>query len=207
MSTPAERRALAEAAAALRSEHELTLFGWEHSNDRKQRAAAMALEKISDTAGSFYRWPASQRTRMLSGHLQYRDRFQLTLFVLVNGVAPLLYAEYLDARGSLRDQAARDQVAGLIEAHKKNQLGKYTAWHVDMQDMIPVKLPSSFDMDYDAGHWDEAVALLKARAFRPIVGAHLQAASSSSSEPAELLNKWAEHRTGFFYADGQLSTA
>ena len=169
MSTPSERRLLAQAAAAVRAQHEAEFESWQH--DSKTRPAWKALSTISEVAGSFLAWPEAQRKRVLADHLPYNARFQLTLFVLANGVPPLLYAEYLMARGSLRDFQARNHVAGLIEAHKKNQLGKYTAWNVDRQATINVVVPDPFDVDDEHDvhgfYWDEAASALRGQ-FRPI---------------------------------------
>ena len=198
MSTPAERRRLAEAAAAVRAEHEAEFAQWEHHPTL--RPAWLALAKISETAGSFLAWPEAQRKRILADHLPYNSRFQLTLFVLANGVSPLLYAEYLIARGSLRDFPARNHVASMIDSHKKNQLGRYTAWNVDRQATINVVVPDSFDVggegDVHGFYWDEAVAVLRG-AFRPIASAMMPppGAPGPSAPPrpdkVELANKWA----------------
>ena len=170
MSTPAERRLLAEHSARVKQEQLNQFASWEH--DPKMRDAWLKLEKLNDTSGHFITWPASQRTRLLSKHMSYTDRFQLTLFALVNGVVPVLYAEYLIARGSLKDMAARNHVAGLIDAHMRNGLAKYTAWHVDRQDFISAAVPKTFDLEppvyKDGVHWETAVSLLRGHVFRPV---------------------------------------
>ena len=183
----------------------------------EQRVSAAAIKlkaweriflvtKIEEHMGSLSTWPTHIAEMLLSRHLRFNDRFQLTLFMLVNKCMPAVYAEWLIKRGMLKDKSAREHVAGIIEAHKTGKLeaeGK-TAYVMDATlpngDVAPndmkvctVATPH-FAHDWQHQHfWDEAVHMLKnntTAVFKRVPTVELAAHEPGDSIDAKPRNKF-----------------
>ena len=73
-------------------------------------------------------WPKYYRELMLSTHLKYLGRFQLTMFLLGNRLNPETIVQWYLGHRMLHDQAARVHVSGIIKAHKKGELENKTTF-------------------------------------------------------------------------------
>ena len=135
-------------------------------------------ERIEEHMGSIQYFPAWVATMLLSTHLRYSDRFQLTLFMLGNGCAPIAYAEWLIKRGMLKDKAAREHVAGLISDHKSGKLeiaGRtcyvMAATHANGTDApAKMKIRPLYQPNFAMSHphyWSCAIAMLKMNTTQP----------------------------------------
>lgn len=144
----------------------------------------LRLEDISDLIGSFAYWPAHMRSRMLSTHLKFQDRYQLTLFLLANRCPPFLIAEWYITRRMLKDKSARMQVADIIRQHRDGKLQEHgrTAFVMKATETLPraergryewqgvgdtpackVQTIATPNFAFDAVHsihWDEALGML-----------------------------------------------
>ena len=143
----------------------ITLKGWERK---------LLKDTIEEHAGSIQNWQWNMAERLLSKHLRYNDRFQLTLFMLQNKVPPALIAQWYIKRKMLSDQSARMHVAGIIKAHMTGELEEkcITAQMMDATDragnplpycatQFPVYTPN-FAYDWQHQHfWEEAIEMLK----------------------------------------------
>lgn len=142
--------------------------------DLKAWERVFLRDRIEEHMGALYLWPAHMAEKLLSRHLRFNDRFQLTLFMLANKCQPAVYAEWLLKRAMLKDKSARDHVASIITAHKTGKLeaeGR-TAYVMDATlangevppnelKLWPVYTPN-FAEDWQHQHfWDEAVHMLK----------------------------------------------
>tara|TARA_R100000951_G_scaffold114443_2_gene118768 strand:+ start:1287 stop:1874 length:588 start_codon:yes stop_codon:yes gene_type:complete len=148
------------------------------------RAEGRALLDIEEHIGSCIKWPPHFTEMMLSTHLRFPERWQLTLFLLGNRCPPSLMVEWYLSRNALKDKSARDQVADLIRQHKDGTLEQQgrTTWVLDATEDLPailrkhkwdgVGMPAenktraiftpSFAFDWQhEWHWDEAIAVLK----------------------------------------------
>ena len=65
-------------------------------------------ERIEEHIGMIENWPIWAAEMLLSKHLNYSERYQLTLFMLGNKCLPGTYAEWLLMRHMLHDESARD---------------------------------------------------------------------------------------------------
>lgn len=123
----------------------------EQLNRHNQRAALMdkveALKlaearlfgQVVEHIGPLSQWPIHTLEQMLSTHLTYQPRLNLTLFALGNHCAPDLYSEWLLIRNMLKDQPARLHVASLIKLHKTGQLGRMTTYMLPFRVTAPPK--------------------------------------------------------------------
>ncbi len=95
---------------------------------QSQRIEAMdhiegrALLDIEEQLGPVMKWPSRFTEMMLSAHLRFPERWQLTLFLLGNRCPPKLMTEWYIKRRMLSDKSARDQVIDLIQKHKSGKL-------------------------------------------------------------------------------------
>jgi hypothetical protein len=157
---------------------------------QKERIEAMGrtigrcLLDIEEHLGSCLYWPSRFTEAMLTTHLRFPDRWQLTLFLLANRCPPKLMIEWYMSRGMLKDKSARMQVADLLHKHMNGTLEKqgYTTWIMQatstkpvwerkhkwdgvgdpVQDKVQVISTPSFAEDYQhQHHWDEAIDMLK----------------------------------------------
>lgn len=142
------------------------------------------LQTIEDLVGCITRWPSHMREMMLSTHLRFRERFQLTLFLLGNWLPPLVMVEWYIMRGMLKDRSARDNVADLIRQHMAGELETkgYMVWQMgatrnkpaalrehrwdgvgeDDPDKLRVLLPIPLDVTspWNTCSWEHAIAQL-----------------------------------------------
>ena len=159
-----EKLACKERVATLASE----LKGWERK---------LLKDTIEEHAGSIQYWQWKMAERLLSRHLVFKDRFQLTLFMLQNKIPPVLIAQWMIKRKMLRDQSARMMVAGVIKSHMEGKLEDLgiIAQMLDATDGAgnPLPLPATyfpvftpnFAHDWQHQHfWEEAIEMLKQNA-------------------------------------------
>lgn len=117
--------------------------------------------------------------RLHCKHLSHSDRFQLTLFLLHNGVPPLLIAKWYVKRGMLHDLSARNSVADLIDKHGKGTLkdtygNPYTVKelclseaHPDLRDFdyyvmdTKIETPDFATHPKFKSHWTLAIQILR----------------------------------------------
>lgn len=123
--------------------------------DRKRVMRLEALDKIDNLnafeeaifnvihehVGPLGQWPAHNLSQIMSTHLVSGDRINLTLFLLGNSCPPDTYAEWLLSRNMLKDNSARNQVAGLIESHKAGRLTRFTCYKLPYR--VTVETPKS----------------------------------------------------------------
>ena len=130
---------------------------------------AADLDELVDHVGPLVCWPVHVAEAVVSTHLTYQSRFQLTLFLLGNRVPPALFVSFFLKRHMLRDVSARRHVAGLLLAHKTGKLeaeGK-TAWIVGavdgagnaLTDKNQVIATPRFAAE-EPQYWDEAIKKL-----------------------------------------------
>ena len=153
---------------------------WINHNQRRRDAVNMAVyamtpltatefDALVDHVGPLNRWPINMAEAIVSTHLTYQPRFQLTLFLLGNRVPPTVFTAWFLSRNMLRDVSARRHVAGILLAHKTGKLeadGK-TAWIVnavdregnDVLDKNQVVVTPRFAHE-EPQYWDEAVKKL-----------------------------------------------
>jgi hypothetical protein len=91
------------------------------------------LNGIVQSVGPLTQWPVHTMTQMLSNHLMYQQRMNLTFFLLGNACPPDLLAEWYIQRGMLRDDSARRQVADFIKQHKAGQLQRFKTYMLPMR--------------------------------------------------------------------------
>lgn len=150
-----------------------------------ERGHGRLLLDIEEQIGSCIKWPYRFTEMMLSRHLRFPERWQLTLFLLGNRCPPTLMVEWYLKRDMLSDKSARDQVSDLIRQHKTGKLEQQgrTTWVMDATVTKPIwerkhpwdgvgespenktqviETPSfAFDWEHNY-HWDEAVKMLQA---------------------------------------------
>ena len=97
------------------------------------RAHGRLLLDVEEHVGSCIRWPSNLTEAMLSTHLLFPDRWQLTLFLLGNRCPPSVFVTWFLTRHMLHDKAARDQVIDIIVKHKSGELERQgrTTWMMD----------------------------------------------------------------------------
>ena len=148
------------------------------------RIEGRLLLDIEEHVGSCMKWPSRFTEMMLSTHLRFPDRWQLTLFLLGNRCPPTLIVAWYTDRDMLKDKQARDQVADIIRQHRDGTLEQHgrTTWMMDATEDKPlilrthpwdgVGMPAedknrtictpSFAFDWEhQWHWDEAIEKLK----------------------------------------------
>ena len=104
------------------------------------KAAESRLFKgILEQVGPLAQWPLHTLSQMLSTHLTYQPRINLTLFVLGNHCAPDLYAEWCMSRNMLKNKAAHLHVANLIKEHKAGQLARFNTYILPFRVSAPPK--------------------------------------------------------------------
>lgn len=153
-----------------------------------KRCDAQLFGMIIENIGPLSQWPLHNLSQMLSSHLTYQPRINLTLFVLANQCPPNLYAEWCVSRNMLKDKAAHLHVANLIKDHKAGQLTRFTSYLLPFRVtaapkpfhlrkhpwdgvgdpmprnapadafIFPVETPAM--METDGWRWDQAYALL-----------------------------------------------
>lgn len=188
------------------------------------RVEGRLLLDIEEQVGSCLTWPVRMTEALLSTHLHFPERWQLSLFLLGNRCPPVLMADWYLKRGMLKDKAACEQVADLIKKHKTGELERQgrTTWIMDATVTKPVwdrKHPwdgvgdpaenknqvietPHFASDWQhEHHWDTAVQLLK----MPAPAVFTNKLTSCAARPVplyaradkvELLNRWeAEKRS------------
>jgi hypothetical protein len=89
---------------------------------RLRGAQREIFARMVSMIGELEEWPPEKLPLLLSKHLTSPDRWELTVFVLSNRCAPATYAEWLLARGCLKDKSAREHVADLIKKHLEGRL-------------------------------------------------------------------------------------
>jgi len=99
---------------------------WRIKGEVLSTDGAEMFNLIADQVGGFDAWPEVQLTRLLSTHLNSKDRFGLTIFILTNGCDPTLYVCWLVHRRCLRDKSAYESIKRLLEQFVNGRLGKYT---------------------------------------------------------------------------------
>lgn len=149
---------------------------------------AQLFGMIVENIGPLSQWPLHNLSQMLSSHLTYQSRINLTLFALANQCPPTLYAEWCVSRNMLRDNSAHLHVANLIKEHKAGQLTRFTSYLLPFRVtaapkpsklrkhpwdgvgdpmppdataeafIFPVETPNI--METDGWRWDQAYALL-----------------------------------------------
>ena len=85
-------------------------------------------DRIEDQIGTVSAWPKSYRVLITSSHLNFNERFRLTIFLLANRLDPRTIAEWYQGRGMLRDTAARVHVAEIIRSHARGDLGRFEVY-------------------------------------------------------------------------------
>ena len=149
------------------------------------RLEGRLLLDIEEQIGSCMKWPPRFTEAMLSTHLHFPERWQLTLFLLGNRCPPSLMVEWYMKRGMLKDKSARDQVADIIRQHRDGALESkgITTWVMGATDTKPlserkhkwdgvgdpaqdkqqtIATPTfAFDFMHE-WHWTEAIKMLKA---------------------------------------------
>jgi len=85
-------------------------------------------EQVEEHTLDIVWWPRYYRELMLSSHLKYLGRFQLTMFLLGNRLNPETIVQWFIGHGMLKDQAARVHVSGIIKAHKLGELENKTTF-------------------------------------------------------------------------------
>ena len=85
---------------------------------------ATEFDRLVDYVGPLSQWPLRMAEAVVSTHLPYKLRFQLTLFLLGNRVPPAIITEWYLRREMLKDESARRHVAGILLAHKSGKLEK-----------------------------------------------------------------------------------
>lgn len=95
---------------------------------------------IEEQIGKCLQWPSRFTEAFLSSHLRFPNRWQLTLFLLGNGLDPKLIVEWYEQRKVLKDKSARTQVADLIQKHKNGTLEAQgrTTWVMEATSTKPV---------------------------------------------------------------------
>lgn len=148
------------------------------------RVEGSLLLDIEEQIGSCMKWPGRFTEMMLSTHLRFPERWQLTLFLLGNRCPPSMMVDWYTQRTMLKDKAARDQVADLIRQHKDGTLEQQgrTTWMLEatvtkppwqrkhkwdgvgdpVQDKNQVITTPSFAFDWQhEWHWTSAIQMLK----------------------------------------------
>ena len=149
------------------------------------RLEGRCLLDIEEQMGHCMKWPYRFTEMMLSRHLRFPERWQLTLFLLGNRCPPSLFAEWYVKRGMLHDKSARDQVIDIIKKHKSGELEQQgrSTWVMDAmappkpvwdrkhpwdgvgepaEDKNQIIATPTFAFDWEhQWHWDEAIKTLQ----------------------------------------------
>ena len=104
-----------------------------------KRAEGALFGSIVENVGPVSQWPLHNLEQMLSSHLTYQPRINLTLFLLGNQCPPDDYAEWVDSRNMLKDMPARAHVASLIKDHKDGKLSRFTTYMLPFRVTAPLK--------------------------------------------------------------------
>jgi hypothetical protein len=104
-----------------------------------KRIEGALLGSIVENVGPFSQWPMHNVEQMLSSHLTYQPRINLTLFMLGNQCPPDLYAEWIISRNMLKDKPARTHVATLIKEHKAGELSRFKTYLLPFRVTAPPK--------------------------------------------------------------------
>lgn len=88
------------------------------------------FDLLSDLLGNPLNWnelicslnnSIDMRRLLLKPNLKHKERFILTLFLLTNGIDPLIIKEYYITNNSLRDDSARKSVYCLIDRYDSDE--------------------------------------------------------------------------------------
>lgn len=131
---------------------------------------ATEFDHLVDFVGPLNRWPVNIAEAVVSTHLTFESRFQLTLFLLGNRVPPCVFTEWFLKRSMLKDASARRHVAGILLAHKTGKLeaDSKTTWVVgavdkegnELKDKNQVIATPDFAQE-EPQYWDEAIKKLQ----------------------------------------------
>jgi len=158
------------------------------NNGLKAWERVLLRDGIEEHVGNLKRWPTRIGTMLLSKRIHFKERLQLTLFVLANKCPPTVYVKWLLRRGMLRDVSARNHIKSIILGHKTGKLeadGR-TAYVIDATlpngdeakgKVMPVYTPSFAYDPLEHHYWDDAVDMLMKNVM-----------SDSESEPEPELN-------------------
>ena len=130
---------------------------------------ATEFDHLVDFVGPLNLWPVNIAEAVVSTHLTFESRFQLTLFLLGNRVPPCVFTEWFLKRSMLEDASARRHVAGILLAHKTGKLeaDSKTTWVVgavdkegnELKDKNQVIATPDFAQE-EPQYWDEAIKKL-----------------------------------------------
>tara|TARA_B100000795_G_scaffold264405_1_gene244856 strand:- start:716 stop:1414 length:699 start_codon:yes stop_codon:yes gene_type:complete len=77
----------------------------------------------------FLQWPRYMQTLCHAGHLNMKQRFNATIMLLANGLAPNLIAIWFTLRGVLRDDAAREHVWSIMCSFRQGLLDHFSTYY------------------------------------------------------------------------------
>jgi hypothetical protein len=104
-----------------------------------KRTDAVVFGSIVENVGPISQWPLHNVEQLLSSHLTYQPRINLTLFMMGNQCPPDLFAEWIISRNMLKDMPARVHVASLIKEHKAGQLSRFNTYMLPFRVTAPAK--------------------------------------------------------------------
>ena len=118
---------------------------------------ARLLAHVEEHAGDVVDWPWSMQ-QLATQHetLKFAARFQLTIFLLGNGVPPLVVATFM--KGRVRDFSARRHVASIIEGHRTGAGSQWHFFDMHLRERVPLHAPS-FARRMPC-YWNDAVKVL-----------------------------------------------
>lgn len=189
------------------------------------RVEAGLLRDIEEQIGSCLSWPSHMTAMLLSTHLRFNDRYQLSLFMLGNGCPPTSMVKWFLSRGMLSDKSARENVADLIRRHMDGTLERAgtTTWVMNATEVpkpvwerkhpwdgvgepavnkTRIVATPTFALDWQhQHHWTDAINALKTSDGRPdFVATQPWKPSLFQKRPrenkVEMFNRWeAEKRS------------
>ena len=122
-------------------------------------------------------WPHEMRKLFCATHLQYDDRYSLTVFLLFNGLSPELIANWYLSRNMLSDLQAKTDVAGVFQRHangySKDKIlnKKYhlmsKAWVIGEKAYMHNPLGLNAKEIIGVHFWDTAITMLTNSNYRP----------------------------------------
>ena len=87
------------------------------------------------------RVPQKYAQALLSTHLKFKERRELTVFLLANRVPPTLLVKWYTVRKMLHDFSAKKDVADLLAKFAKGELdgqAQFTTFHINLRSTAPV---------------------------------------------------------------------
>ena len=101
--------------------------------------SSATLERVAELIGCVTLWPAWAQRLAQKPQLRCGERYALTVFLLENGLPPLVLAEYLVAEPSmLRDERARLDVDALLRKFRAGTLGGGVFFDLATRDYLPL---------------------------------------------------------------------